>query len=284
MSSSVSEIPPSNVLVVGGESKIAKLLRTKHSDLRDINLYFQSRNKAYPADIYWDPLGASNVIEYKHDNLPPKFDLLLNLAGTTQSGNSYLNTELALKCCSLAERLQIPKVFLASSAAVYGNQQIRYSENDHCSPVNSYGLSKLAMEDACLSQDFPFNILCLRISNFLGADALSNSILSGKNISLDVRDSKLSGLRSYLAPKTFLKILRSLSIDNTLKNQPINIANPSPYYMHELLEELGIIYHVNYTKHDIFDIALDITLLKSVHEFAPNDYQLSHMLNQLKWN
>lgn len=273
---------PINILVVGGESKVARLLFEHCSQLADLNLFFQSRNQLSKADIYWDPLKPNCDIVHKFQN-NITFDVLLNLAGSTQQSTAQLNTEIAVNSCILAERLNIPKVFLASSAAVYGKNQKIFSENDCCSPINGYGAAKLEMENICLSRSFNSNILCLRMANFVGADALSVNILSQKPIVLDVNSIKLSGLRSYLAPLSFLKILRTLSTNNTLQNCPINIANPMPFRMQEVLDMLRADYNCRHCLSGISDIELDINLLKSIHVFEENEYELQAMLNQVVW-
>ena len=274
---------PINILVIGGESKVARLMRRHCLYDANFSLVFQSRNELAKSDVYWDPLKSNSNFVYKTKN-DIKFDALLNLAGPTQNQNAHLNAEIAFNCCILADRLSIPKVFLASSAAVYGIHQTRFLETDCCSPVNLYGEAKLKMENSCFAGSFNTNVLGLRMGNFVGADSLSLNVLTNETISLDISTSNVSGLRSYLGPLSFLRILRSLIEDTTLHNRPINIANPRPFRMQEFLDKLKVPYYPKTGSTFVYDIELDVNLLKSVHKFKEYEYSVNDVLSQVDWN
>ena len=61
----------------------------------------------------------------------------------------------------------------SSSAAVYGDHGIRLAkESDHCQPINSYGATKLMMEQLCRDYHTAYNLssIGLRYFNAAGAD------------------------------------------------------------------------------------------------------------------
>ena len=115
-----------NVLVVGGTSKVAILLREHINSVTGLNLFFQSRHYNDLCDIHWDPLNLKSNITFRGGE-SIKFDVLLNLAGPTHKSDVHLNSEIAFNCCKLADRLKISKVLLASSSAVYGKSQTKFS-------------------------------------------------------------------------------------------------------------------------------------------------------------
>ena len=271
-----------NVLVVGGTSKVAILLREHIKSVTGLNLFFQSRHYNDLCDIHWDPLNLNSNITFRGGE-SIKFDVLLNLAGPTHKSDVHLNSEIAFNCCKLADRLKISKVLLASSSAVYGNHKQNFQEADDCHPKNAYGAAKLKMEMDCLSAPFHTNVLCLRMGNFLGADSLSVNILNQAPIFLDVGHTYLSALRSYLAPLSFLRIIRSLAQDTGLQNCSINIANPNPFRMQKLLDELKIPYELRLNASGLFDHELDLQLISSIHDFRGPEYSYVNMINQVKW-
>lgn len=271
-----------NILVVGGSSKVANLLREHVTSVTGLNFFFQSRQDCHLFDVYWDPLAPNSDIILQADE-PIEFDILLNLAGPTQNSAVHLNSDIALNTCRLADRLGISKIFLASSSAVYGNYKNYFSETDECHPISSYGAAKLKMEMDCLSASFNANIICLRIGNFLGADSLSVYIRNQAPICLDVNKTYLSALRSYVAPLSFLRIIRSLAQDTFLQNCSINIANPNPMRMQKILDELKLHYDFSVNARGIFDIELDLQQLSLIHEFEGCEYSAANVINQVKW-
>tara|TARA_B100000700_G_scaffold286162_1_gene340797 strand:- start:573 stop:1604 length:1032 start_codon:yes stop_codon:yes gene_type:complete len=69
--------------------------------------------------------------------------------------------------------LGVKNFVYSSSAAVYGDPGIRLAnESDHCQPINSYGATKLMMEQLCRDYHTAYNLssIGLRYFNAAGAD------------------------------------------------------------------------------------------------------------------
>ncbi|MGC1430469.1 MAG: NAD(P)-dependent oxidoreductase [Albidovulum sp.] len=157
------------VLVVGGSGRLGQLLRRAWAHLGQDGLIWQHRREG---PMIFDPL---------HE--PEKFtaaatgaDTILNLAGVTGSDRSALalNTDLALAAVRAAKAASVKRVFLASSAAVYGST-LSGREDDVLDPASAYGMAKLAMERAVLQQVMIAGgpaVTSLRIGNVAGADQL----------------------------------------------------------------------------------------------------------------
>ncbi len=81
---------------------------------------------------------------------------------------NVLGTEILLdSLLSLSQKPQ--KVILASSATVYGNQQVNILDEGLCpNPVNHYGFSKLAMEQLAATYFFKLPIIITRPFNYTG--------------------------------------------------------------------------------------------------------------------
>jgi nucleoside-diphosphate-sugar epimerase len=86
-----------------------------------------------------------------------------------------LNTQLGLAAVAAAAQLEIQRVLLASSSAVYGtHSDAPFTETDPLVPVNDYGRAKQVMEQICHARAHATGVAlcCLRIGNVAGADAL----------------------------------------------------------------------------------------------------------------
>ncbi|MDA8770450.1 NAD(P)-dependent oxidoreductase [Planktomarina temperata] len=270
------------VLVIGGNSKVASLL--KNTPYRDMGLefYFQSRKLESQNDIYWDPLASKLILQskkpFKHE-----YDAILNLAGPTDEIYCDLNIEIAERCCQLAQVYQIPKVILISSSAVYGNKNILHSEISSCRPISNYGKSKIQMEQRCLELSLNSEIICLRLGNILGADALSKKIENKQRVLLDVGANYVSAKRSYLSPYTFVNVLKGLLNLNNFDTPILNVSSPEPFYMHDLLEILKMPYDRRVNVKKVYDVSLDTTLLSQIVKFRKKDENLLSLVEEMSW-
>ncbi|MGB5838575.1 MAG: NAD(P)-dependent oxidoreductase [Albidovulum sp.] len=195
------------VLVVGGSGRLGQLLRRAWAHLGQDGLIWQHRRQG---TLIFDPLGE-----------PEKFaaaakgaDTVFNLAGVTGSDASLLslNGDLALAALRAATAASVKRVFLASSAAVYGVTQSG-REDDTLGPTSAYGQAKLKMEHMALQQlsvaDGPA-VTCLRIGNVAGADQLLGIRAGAEPQRLHVFANGKGPARSYCGPVEMARQLAAL--------------------------------------------------------------------------
>ncbi len=149
------------------------------------------------------------------------------------------NTDLALAAVSAAHKAGAGRVFLASSAAVYGAQGGVMTETGDCRPVSDYGRAKLEMEHAALTKaralGHPATVL--RIGNVAGADA----ILGGwhDQMEIDQMPDGHTPRRSYIGPQSLTRVLHSLCQADHLPDT-MNLAAPGAIEMGDLLDAAGL--------------------------------------------
>lgn len=92
------------------------------------------------------------------------------------------NLSATVHIIELCQKLNIPRLTMASSAAVYGNiEQLPITENLPTKPISPYGLQKLVSEQyACLfGANFGFSFVGLRLFNVFGPRQRADSPYSG---------------------------------------------------------------------------------------------------------
>ena len=160
---------------------------------------------------------------------------ILCLAGVVPgSGDLTLNVSLAKQTLDMAKAVGAGRVFLASSAAVYGTGP-DFSEAAAVRPVSDYGKSKYDMEVMAAEHEHPNT--CLRIGNVAGADAILGSWRSGMTI-----DSFADGStprRSYIGPFTMARCLSTL-FERANLPKTLNLTAPGSVEMGALLDAAGL--------------------------------------------
>lgn len=146
-----------------------------------------------------------------------------------------LNTDLALAAIRLGHEAGVARVFLASSAAVYGAAEGVLHENIRCRPVSEYGRSKLEMEHQAqsLARQLGQDTCALRIGNVIGSDA----IIGGwhPDMQLDTFPTGDGPRRSYIGPKTFCDVLSAMCAAQELP-KVVNVSEPGTVAMSDLLD------------------------------------------------
>jgi UDP-glucose 4-epimerase len=92
------------------------------------------------------------------------------------------NLSATVAVIQLCQRLKVPKLIFASSAAVYGNQPCdRISEALSPQPISPYGLQKLVSEQyaSLFAQHYGFAFVGLRLFNVFGPRQVPGSPYSG---------------------------------------------------------------------------------------------------------
>ncbi|MFU8881540.1 MAG: NAD-dependent epimerase/dehydratase family protein, partial [Rhodobacterales bacterium] len=156
-----------SVLVLGASGRLGAMLRRYWPD--DVQAMWQFRRAVDHRDaVIFDPLGRDAALA--------RCDVVVGLAGCVGGSDAALrsNTDLALAAVDLGAKLGARRVFLSSSAAVYGHQTSPLVEDGPTRPQSPYGAEKLRMEGAALAhaQACGVAVTVLRIGNVAGADAL----------------------------------------------------------------------------------------------------------------
>ncbi|MCD9149777.1 NAD-dependent epimerase/dehydratase family protein [Pseudophaeobacter flagellatus] len=174
--------------------------------------------------------------------LVARADVVLCLAGSIpgRGGDLADNSRLAeatIRASAQARRPgtdQPPRVLLASSAAVYGNQPGLLAEDQPLHPVQPYGIAKAEMEQRAtrLGQQLGVPVTALRISNIAGLDAILGGWTPG--FCLDQFGDGSSPRRSYVGPQALARILAAL-LPRTDLPPCLNLAQPGLIEMGALL-------------------------------------------------
>ena len=145
------------------------------------------------------------------------------------------NTDLALAAIRGAYDAGAGRVFIASSAAIYGAVGGVLEETAHCQPVSEYGITKLEMEAAALelAHTLGHTVTILRIGNVAGADAILGGWRTGMTI--DQLANGCTPERSYIGPQTLARVLHVLCNADDLP-EVLNIAAPGAVEMGALLD------------------------------------------------
>jgi nucleoside-diphosphate-sugar epimerase len=191
------------------------------------------------------------------------------LAGVTPGSAQPLemNTPLATATLDAAKAAGVGRVFLFSSAAVYGHTTGPLREDGPATPISPYGTAKLHMERAAAAHPHPNTVL--RLGNVAGADAILGNWKPG--FALDSYPDGTTPKRSYIGPGALARILARLA---ALPDLPplINIAAPGMVQMGALLDAAGLAWHPQpATDRTIAQVALDTSLLETFAGFDPQD-------------
>lgn len=235
------------MIVVGSSGEVGRLLVT-HWRRASTPVVLQYRNNDAPDpqvfSLRWDPDGGVTALAdwiEAHD-IP---SAMLVLAGVTpRSGRDLtLNTHIAETCLAAAKEVGIERVLVASSSAVYGDELDRpFRETDATRPVNEYGAAKLEMEQACVRWSSALEVVCLRIGNVAGADALLRQayLPERPEILLDRFADGTTPLRSYIGPGTMAAVLTGLATHDGPLPSALNLAAPRPVEMGALADAAGL--------------------------------------------
>lgn len=214
---------------------------------------------------------------------------MLILAGVTpRSGRDiHLNTQIAETCIAAARSVGVPRVLVASSSAVYGDHLTHpFAETDPPIPVNAYGEAKLDMEKACLRWSAALEVVCLRIGNVAGADALLRQFFEPEHstIFLDKFADGSTPERSYIGPGTMAEILVRLAALKRDLPSVLNFAAPSPVQMATLADAAGLSWQER-TRNDTKgrSITLDCTRLWEILPAPSHASDPTEMVAQLSY-
>lgn len=220
----------------------------------------------------WSGAGSDEIAWLGRRDIPLTTALqgrrtLLALAGVTRGDPSALaaNVDLALDALNAARDAGLTRVILVSSSAVYGRATGTLQERRRPTPVSAYGSAKARMEAAVANwsanhPDGP-EVVCLRLGNIAGADALLGK-LQGHPPQLDIFADGQSARRSYLGPLSLASIVSQLVAHPKRLPPVLNVAASSPVDMAALLRAAGCRWmDVPAAPEAIANVSLDTRLL-----------------------
>lgn len=227
---------PRSALILGASGRIGRMLR--HHGLKGLTPAWQYRTQAeHSGTIVFDPLE-------KRPDLG-RYDTVLCLAGVISGSQNALrcNSELAEAALNIGATCGAKRIFLASTAAVYGRAPSPLSEKMATEPVSDYGRAKAEMEDMAQTRAAQLNlpVTILRIGNVAGADALLGQPADAA-MTLDRFGDGHGPRRSYIGPGDLATVLGSLlgagAVGDNLPSV-LNLALPGAVAMADLLQAAG---------------------------------------------
>ena len=259
-------------VILGASGRIGALLR---------QCWCPEPSSGAPAPLHWQsrrPLPTAHGSPLTNPVLDPlaeparlaalvaRADVVLCLAGSIpgRGGNLADNSRLAeaaIRAAAQARRPgsdQPPRVLLASSAAVYGNQPGLLAEDQPLQPVQPYGTAKAEMEQraARLGQQLGVPVTALRIGNIAGLDAILGGWTPG--FCLDQFEDGSSPRRSYVGPQALARILAAL-LPRTDLPPCLNLAQPGLIEMGALLRAADLPFQLRPAAADaIAEVGLDV--------------------------
>ncbi|MBD3665015.1 NAD-dependent epimerase/dehydratase family protein [Sulfitobacter sp. TSTF-M16] len=272
MASTISDSDTQNrpILVLGASGRLGQMLRLCWPDQSTLQAHSRRPQTGFVSfDLILEP--EKSVAAMRHARA------VICLSGVTgatadRTENVYSrNTDLALAAIRAAHAASVERVFLASSAAVYGRGADIQDEESPCTPVSDYGRAKLNMEEAGLAEARALGqqVTALRIGNVAGADA----VLGGwhDQMALDVLADGRTPRRSYIGPCTLARTIHTLT-QKTALPEILNIAAPGVVEMGALLDAADLPWaHRTPGPGVIEEVALCTKRLERHAAFAPED-------------
>jgi len=126
--------------------------------------------------------------------------------------------------------LDVKKILLASSAAVYGNQGVSVLSESLCpKPINHYGASKYAMESLASNYRDKFNVICTRAFNYTGVGQEEHFLIPKivkhyKEHKKEIELGNLEVYREFNSVEFVCEAYRRL-LESDVKNITVNIAS-----------------------------------------------------------
>lgn len=175
-------------------------------------------------------------------------DYIIHLAAisfvASENINSIYETNVigTLNLLDIADELnlQVKKILLASSAAVYGNVEGELSEDICPKPVNHYGNSKLVMENMAANFFNKFEIILLRPFNYTGTGQNSDFLIPKivdhfKKESEVIKLGNLHTFREYNSVKSIVSIYIKL-LQSSFNSGAVNVSSGRTYSIENILQ------------------------------------------------
>jgi nucleoside-diphosphate-sugar epimerase len=202
-------------------------------------------------------------------------DALVALGGATSGDAAALaaNVDAARAALEAALRDGVARVFLLSSAAVYGRAPPPLRAEAAPSPASAYGASKAEVETMAArwraERPGAPDIVVLRLGNVAGADALFANLTPGAVPRIDAWPDGSTPRRSYVGPVTLARILTALARAPALP-PVLNLAAPGSVAMGDLATAAGHGWEaVPAPPSALAEVRLDTAPLERLFAFPP---------------
>lgn len=165
---------------------------------------------------------------------------ILCLAGVIPGRGDNMKDNVALAEAAIRAGAKAgARVFLVSSAAVYGAQTGILLELSQLRPQTDYGRAKMEMEmrGLALGAELGVPVCILRVGNIAGLDAILGGWQPG--FKLDVFDDGRSPRRSYIGVQELARVIAEVLITPDLP-KIMNIAAPGTVEMGALLDAANL--------------------------------------------
>jgi nucleoside-diphosphate-sugar epimerase len=265
----------SAVLILGAGGRLGRMLWQHWPD--GAHLRGQSRREL-DGLLQFDPLSDHSALTRASEAV----GTVICLSGVTPAHSAtsgdemHLNTDLALAALDAAPRGV--RVFVASSAAVYGAADGPHLEAGKTAPVSEYGQAKFAMEQAALSQGHG-RVCVLRIGNVAGADAIVGGWREG--MALDQLPDGSTPRRSYIGPRSLAGAVHALCVAKSVPDV-VNIAAPGVVAMGDLLDAAGLEWTPRAPQNSVIpEVELDTSTLERFYTFEADECTARGMVAQL---
>lgn len=225
------------ILILGASGRLGTMLR--HYWKPELQPYWQFRRDLnIPDSLVFDPSTDQPELD--------GVDVIVGLSGVIKGSSDALqvNSDLAVAAVRLGASLGAKRVFLSSSAAVYGQGGANLSENGPVRPSSPYGLAKIAMEEQAILEAKTLGVpaTVLRIGNVAGADTLLG-LRRSRSVRLDQFADGQGPRRSYIGPRSFADVMTKLIVEaasGRFLPSLLNIALPGTIAMADLLRNAAI--------------------------------------------
>ena len=263
----------SKTVILGSSGRLGRMIRPFWRNPHTTWHSRQAIKGYYTLDILEDKTGLVELFKGTQ--------CVLCLAGVTPSSATLSfrqNSMIASACLDAAQIAGVRRVFLTSSAAVYGGRKGLLKETDQLAPLSEYGRSKVEMEKLAMAHGQTSTTL--RIGNVAGADAILGNWRP--KITIDTFPDGSTPRRSYIGPRTLSEVIQKLT--RIEKLPPIlNLAAPGSIQMNELLDDANLTYtHKQASENTIPHVTLDTTLLEKYVTFNQDDSLSKSMVTQWK--
>lgn len=254
-------------LVLGANGRIGQLLQRCWGRKGAI---WQSRSPtSQPQDLCFDPLNDTDSLQRNLEGQSQILCLAGPVPGRAANGGMQDHIRLALACVGAAP--SGARVFLASSAAVYGTptQDAPLQEDSWLAPQSDYGRAKAEMERQAitLGRARGVAVTALRIGNIAGFDAILGGWRTG--FTLDQFPDTTTPMRSYIGVLTLADVLGQLMQQPDLP-EVLNIAQPPAVEMGALLQAAQLPFTTQTAPATaIANVTLDVTRLTAFVSLDP---------------
>ncbi|MDV6168386.1 NAD-dependent epimerase/dehydratase family protein [Flavobacterium sp. DG1-102-2] len=289
-----------NILLLGGTGFIGKnIVEYFINNIASINyqLIVLSRNseRYYNENVVYEIGDYGDRVILNTLFAKWKFTKVFHLASSSVpiSSNKNIENDIKGNLLSTIGLLDIMRdhncpfiLYLSSGGAVYGEKNHLIQEDESCTPISSYGIVKLTIENylKLYQIHYGINYLILRISNPFGAFHKSEKqgviniairkAISGESLEIwgDGNQSK-----DYIFIDDLVAILMKL-IDSGVQNKIINLGAGRAYKLNTILKQIQeripgfSIKYIESKSTDIKDFCLDISLLQSIIDFEFTDF------------